>query len=304
MPIKSDLMELLPEMVLFVAVAKTRSISGAARALAMPLATVSRRLATLEQRLGLQLLTRTTRKVELTEAGARYFERCRAILEAAEAAHDELNDQLENPRGHLRVSATADFALTFLTPLFAEFAQRYTGISFSFDLTPRSVDLVAESIDVAIRMGALPDSQLTTRKLGAARGGIYAAPSYLAGAGRLQAPADLGHHQCLLVLRVGDEVTHWTLLRGNETVRIAVAGRFVANNIRLLLQLATLGLGVAVLDCKLAQPEVDAGRLVRVLPEWSPPPVPVHALTPSRLLPAKTRLFLDCLSQHLQGLAD
>lgn len=295
-------MELLPDMALFVAVARAKNFSVAARAIGMPVSSVSRRVAELEARIGLPLLNRTTRKVELTEVGAEYFERCRSIVEAAEAAHGDLKGQLDNPRGHLRVSATPDFASTFLTPLFVEFARVYPEITFECDLTPRAVDLVAESFDVAIRVGKLPDSQITVRRLGSARGGLFASPGYLARAGSLAAPRDLEGHECVRVLRSTDDETTWTLRRGEEQIALAVKGRFVANNIRFLLQLATLGIGIAALDLEMARPEVEAGRLVRVLPAWSPPAVPIHALSPSRLLPARTRLFLDCLSRNIQGI--
>ena len=183
---KPELLEVLPDMVLFVAVAKAESFTRAARALAMPVSTVSRRLGEMETRLGVQLLTRTTRQVVLTDIGAIYFERCRAIVDAAEAAQAELQGQSAVPRGRLRISATADFALTYLTPVFEEFATRFPEVSFELDLTPRSVDLVAENFDVAIRMGQLPDSQLVARKLGASARGLYASPAYLAQATALK----------------------------------------------------------------------------------------------------------------------
>jgi DNA-binding transcriptional LysR family regulator len=148
---KPALLELLPDMALFAAVAQSKSFSKAARALGMPVSTLSRRIASLEQRVGLQLVIRTTRAVALSAAGAAYALRCQAILEAAEAAQGELAGRLADPAGHLRVSATPDFSLTFLTPLFADFAARHPGITFEFDLTPRSVDLVTEQFDVAIR---------------------------------------------------------------------------------------------------------------------------------------------------------
>ena len=298
---KPELMEMLPDMALFVAVAKAKSYSHAALTLAMPVSTVSRRLAEHEARIGLQLLNRTTRKVELTDAGAAYFERCWAILEAVEAAHADLRGQLENPRGLLRVSATPDFTLTYLTPLLAEFAQRYPEIAFEFDLTPRPVDLIAEGFDVAIRMGRLPDSQLTVRKLGAARGGIYASPAYLARAGEPTSPQALAEHECVRISRPGAAAVRWTLVRADASIEVAVAGRFVTNNIRLMMQLATLGMGIAVIDAAMAQVEVALGRLVRVLPDWGPRPMPINALTPARLLPAKTRLFLDFLAEHIEG---
>jgi|GEM_PF-4034848 len=155
---RPDLFELLPDVVLFVAVARARSFSRAAKALAMPVSTLSRRIAEFESKLGVQILVRSTRQVDLTETGTRYLESCQLVIEAAEAAQAMLLGETEHPRGRLRVSATQDFALAYLTPIFGEFGSRYPESSFELDLTTRSVDLIGEGFDVAIRMGALPDS--------------------------------------------------------------------------------------------------------------------------------------------------
>ena len=294
-----DLVELLPEIALFVAVANAKSFSRGARALGMPVSTVSRRILALERRIGLQLLVRSSRAVALTSVGVTYLERCRAIVEAAETAHAELNDHITRPHGLLRVSTTPDFTLTFLTPLFAEFASRYPDIAFEFDLSPRHVDLVAENFDVAIRIGELVDSQLTVRRLGLLEGGLYAAPSYVERHGALTTPADLERCECIRAGAARASQTTWHLAKGRASVSVPIRGRFVANNLRFVLELASLGVGVAMVDNAMARAAVAAGTLVRVLPAWSPPPVVVHALTPSRLVPAKTKLFLDCLSEHL-----
>lgn len=294
-----DLVELLPEIALFVAVANAKSFSRGARALGMPVSTVSRRIGALERRIGLQLLVRSPRAVALTSVGVLYLERCRTIVEAAETAHAELSDHITRPHGVLRVSTTPDFTLTFLTPLFAEFAARYPEIAFEFDLSPRHVDLVAENFDVAIRIGELADSQLTVRRLGVLEGGLYAAPSYVDRHGPLTGPADLERCECIRAGAARARQATWDLVRGRSRVAVPIHGRFVANNLRFVLELAALGVGIAMVDNAMARSSVAAGTLVRVLPDWSPPPVVVHALTPSRLVPAKTRLFLDCLSDHL-----
>ena len=294
-----DLVELLPEIALFVAVANAKSFSRGARALGMPVSTVSRRIVALERRIGLQLLVRSSRAVALTSVGVTYLERCRAIVEAAETAHAELSDHITRPHGLLRVSTTPDFTLTFLTPLFADFASRYPDIAFEFDLSPRHVDLVAENFDVAIRIGELADSQLTVRRLGMLEGGLYAAPSYVERHGALNSPADLERCECIRAGAARASQTTWDLSKGRSKVSVPIRGRCVANNLRFVLELALLGVGVAMVDTAMARAAVAAGTLVRVLPGWSPPPVVVQALTPSRLVPAKTKLFLDCLSDHL-----
>ena len=297
---KPDLYELLPDVVLFVAVAGAKSFSGAAKALRMPVSTLSRRIADFESKLGIQLLVRSTRQVELTETGARYFERCQLVVEAAEAAQAELRGHVDTPRGSLRVSVTQDFAIAYLTTMFAEFTARYPHVSFELDLTPRSVDLIGEGFDVAIRMGPLPDSQLFARRIGTSPIALYAAPGYIERAGVPKVPADLVAHQCLRILGPVDGDARWTLERGAQVESVPVRGKWVANSMRFLLELATKGLGIVAIDRAVARPAVASGTLVRVLPEWSPPPVPVHALTPSKLLPARTRVFLDCLGDHIR----
>jgi len=288
--VKPDLFELLPDVVLFVAVGRAKGFSRAARVLQMPVSTLSRRIADFEAKLGIQLFLRSTRQVKLTEIGAGYFERCKLIVDAAETAQAELRGQKENPRGHLRVSVSQDFALTYLTAVFADLASRYPEITFELELRPRIVQTIAEGFDVAIRMGELPDSQLIGRKLTSLHHGPYAAPGYLAHVGAVKGPADLSRCECLRMQGPIEGKARWTLVRGDRVEKVAIKGRFVANSMRFLRQLATMGLGIAVIDDAIARPAVAAGSLVRVLPEWSLPPVPVYALTPSKLMPARTRI--------------
>lgn len=158
-------MELLNDMALFVEVVKARGFRRAAEAVGIPNSTVSRRISSLEKAIGLRLLHRTTRKIELTEAGQIYFQRCKRIVDEAKLAHEQLGELLAQPSGVLRASLPVDFANIYLAPLIAEFARRYPGISFDLDLTPRLVDLVSEPFDVAIRMGNPPNSNLIARQL-------------------------------------------------------------------------------------------------------------------------------------------
>lgn len=297
--VRPDLFDLLPDVVLFVAVARAKNFSRAARGLGMPVSTVSRRIADFEAKLGVQLLLRSTRQVELTDTGERYFARCQVLIETAEAAHAELHSATEPPRGKLRVSTTQDFALTYLTEPLADFLLRHPHISIELDLTPRSVDLIGDGVDVAIRMGALPDSQLYARRLGSAPQGLYAAPAYLARAGVPQAPGDLAGHECLRIRGAVDGETRWSLSQGEQHEVVSMRGRVVANGMRFLRELTLLGLGIAALDEVIARAAVAAGSLVRVLPLWGLPPVPVHALTPSKVLPVRTRVLLEHLGDHL-----
>jgi DNA-binding transcriptional LysR family regulator len=281
-------------MALFVEVARR----GASAAPPKPSAATSSLspISELERRIGLRLLNRTTRRIELTHAGTLYFERSRRIVEEARIAHEQLTAEVEDPRGALRVSMPADFGVAFLAPLLDEFVRRYPGISFDFDLSPGMVDLVSAGVDVAIRTGALPDTTLIARRIANIPRYVYAAPAYLAKAGEPAEPLGLDEarmHPCR------SRRTRRTLIRGKKKADVKVNGRFACNSIGMIRELTVLGLGIAVLPERIVRSEVATRRLTRVLREWGTPPHPVSALTATRLLPARTRVFLDFLAEKL-----
>jgi DNA-binding transcriptional LysR family regulator len=288
-------MELLNDMALFVEVAQARSFRRAADATGVPNSTLSRRISALEKAIGLRLLHRTTRRVELTEAGQLYYERCRRIVEEARLAHEQLGEMQAQPSGVLRASLPVDFATIYMAPLVAEFARLYPGISFDFDLTPRRVDLISEPFDVAIRMGELHDSNLIARLLARLSVQAYASPAYLKLAGEPKHPSELAQHECVGFPKAGK----WSLHREAESVEVDVGGRFMANSVGMFRRLATLDLGVVLLPEEMAADDVLAGRLRRVLSDWQAKPIPVYALTETRLLPAKTQRFIEFLQQRL-----
>lgn len=290
-------MKLLNDMALFVEVVKAMSFRGAAEAIGVPNSTLSRRISALEKAIGLRLLHRTTRKIELTEAGLLYFERCKRIVDEASLAHEQLGEMLAQPSGVLRASMPEGFANIFLAPLIADFARSYPGISFEFDLSPRPVDLVSEPVDVAIRMGEPPSSNLIARQLARLPRYLYASPDYLAVAGEPVQPVDLARHECLRLKTAQPD--QWTLLQGSEKEEVAVGGRFLLNSVGMIQRLATLHMGIAVLAKDIVTDDVACGRLRRVLPDWQATPIPVYAITETRLLPAKTQRFIDFLREHL-----
>lgn len=292
-------MELLNDMALFVEVGKAKSFRGAADALGMANSTLSRRIGVLEKAIGLRLLHRTTRKVELTEAGQIYFERCKRIVDEARLAHEELGDLLAQPSGVLRASFPVDFAVTYLAPAIAAFAQRYPQISFDFDFTPRRVDLVSEPFDVAIRMGASEDSQLISRQLASLPTHLYASPTYLEQWGEPKSPNDLLQRENLNMARHGA----WTLQNGQERIEITASkhGRFNLNSMGMMRRLAALGMGIILCPEAIVAEELASGQLRRILPQWQGTPVPVFAITETRLLPAKTQRFIEFLREHLQA---
>jgi DNA-binding transcriptional LysR family regulator len=289
--------EYLNDMALFVEVVKAKGFRGASLAMGMPNSTLSRRISTLEKSIGLRLLNRTTRKVELTEAGQIYFERCKRIVDEAKLAHEQLGELLAQPSGVLRASFPVDFAVTYLAPVIAEFANRYPGISFDFDFTPRRVDLVSEPFDVAIRMGESENSQLISRKLASLQTCLYASPAYLERSGEPHEPADLEQHECLNMVRVGS----WTLHDGTQSIQVtATGGRFSLNSVGMMRRLAALDMGIILVPQEIVADELLNGKLRRILPQWQGSPTSVYAITETRLLPAKTQRFIEFLREKLQ----
>jgi len=292
-------LEYLNDMALFVEVVKVRSFRRAAEALGMPNSTLSRRISGLEKEIGLRLLHRTTRKIELTEAGQLYFERCKRIVDEARLAHEQLGEMLARPSGQLRVSLPVDFAITYMAPLIAEFARLYPGISFEFDLTPRQVDLISEPVDVVIRMGEPANSNLIARKLASLQRSLYASPRYLELSGEPEHPSQLTGHECLRLRGAGAD--RWTLTSEMGSEQVAVGGRFELNSVGMIKRLASLDLGIALLAEGIAAQDVSDGALRKVLPQWHGSPVSVYALTETRLLPAKTQRFIEFMRDKLES---
>jgi DNA-binding transcriptional LysR family regulator len=294
-------MELLNDMVLFVEVVKAMSFRRAADATGVPNSTLSRRISALEKAIGLRLMHRTTRRLELTEAGKIYFDRCKRIVDEAKLAHEQLGEMLAQPTGVLRASLPVDFATAYLAPLIAEFAHLYPGIKFDFDLTPRRVDLVSEPFDVAIRMGESQDSTLIARQLASLPTYLYASPKYLKKFGKLKEPADLSAHECL-GFRVGKSTT-WTLHHSADLTetQVDVNGRFQLNSVGMMRRLAALDMGIVLMPEAMVADDLATGRLERVLPMWHGAEVPVYAMTETRLLPAKTQRFIEFLKDRLKN---
>ncbi|WBL80491.1 LysR family transcriptional regulator [Bradyrhizobium xenonodulans] len=288
-------MALLNDMALFVEVAKARSFRTAAKTLDIPNSTLSRRIALLEKEIGLRLLNRTTRRIELTEAGEIYFGRCKRIVDEARLAHEQLGEMLAQPSGLLRVSLPVDFANTYLAPLIAEFARRYPDIDFEFDLGPRRVDLISEPFDLAIRVGESEPSHMIARSLARFSAHLYASPRYLDVNGEPNEPADLVRHQCLSMMKL----SVWTLHSGTQTMETEVGGRFRLNNVGMIRRLATLDMGIAFVPQEIVADELADGRLRRIMPQWQGSPVTVYAVTETRLLPAKTQRFIEFLRERL-----
>jgi DNA-binding transcriptional LysR family regulator len=288
----------LHDMTLFVEVARAKNFSAAGRQLGVPVATLSRRIAAMEREFGVRLFDRTTRRVELTEAGARYFERCAHLADEARLAQEALRDTAARPSGHLRVSMPVDLGVHVIGPLLPEFARQFPGITLDLDLSSRTADLVGDHVDVAIRLGEVKGDQLVARRLGAVERVLFASPTYLDLHGEPATPAGLVEHDCLLV-RTPRRQAAWRLERDGAAIDVTVRGRWMLNNQGLMRMLVERGMGIGVLTPDLARDALAAGRLVRVLPLWAMQPLPIHAVTSSRLQPASAKAFIEFLRKRL-----
>lgn len=291
-------MEVEPnDLLLFARIVEAGSFSAAADRLNLPKSTVSRRISLLEARLGERLLQRTTRKLMVTEFGASLLEHARKVVEEAEAAGALAQHRQAAPSGRLRISLPADFANLGMSAMIAGFIARYPAVNVELDLSPRRVDLVAENFDIAIRMGDLPDdATLAARRVTLQRFGLYASPCYTAVRGLPEHPDDLLNHDLLCLLSRGGGPLSWVLTRGKLRWERELRARLTANSPDLLARIACSGAGIAASSELFAQPLVNKGELVRVLPEWDLPPATGWAVFPGRrLMPAKTRAFLDMM---------
>lgn len=286
------------DLLLFAHVVAWGSFSRAAEQLEIPKSSLSRRISQLEEQLGEKLLRRTTRKLALTEFGQELLEHANQIRDATEAANAFAQHCRIRPQGRLRVSMPSDFANVVLAELLSAFAALHPEVSLDIDLSPRAVDLIAERFDIALRIGSLPANiSLNARRFGQFAVGLYAAPSYLAEYGMPSSPQNLNNHMGLsLPDKTSAGPQTWLLSHNGQQHAITPAARIVANSPELLLRLSRAGAGIAAAP-EIYTPEFVAKReLVRILPQWTLPPVSGWALFPERrLMPAKTRAFLDML---------
>ena len=291
------------DLLIFARVADAGSFSRAAEQIGLPKSTVSRRITLLEERLGERLMLRTTRRLMLTEFGHQLLEHARQVAAEVDAVKALSEHRQSRPSGRLRVSMPSDFATHFLTDMFAAFIALHPAVSLELDLSPRRVDLLGENFDLALRMGDLPDdSLLAARRIAVFRGGLYAAPDYLAEHGELASPDDLAHHACLRLLRLNGEAADWVLSNDQQKWSGIPPGRATANSPELLIQLACAGVGIAAAPETSALALVRQGKLRRVLPDWSLPSHTAWAVFPGRrLMPAKTRAFIDMLEIAMAG---
>ncbi|RKH73240.1 LysR family transcriptional regulator [Corallococcus aberystwythensis] len=286
----------LNELLVFARVVQAGSFTAAAKALRMPKSTVSRKVSELEERVGAQLLQRTTRTLHLTEVGRAYYAHCERIVAEAEAAELAVTRLQAGPHGLLRV--TTPLSVHFLAPLVSRFMEQYPDVQVELLCTDRAVDLMEEGFDLAVRAGRLPDSSLMARRLGDIEWLVVASPGYLQARGAPKTPADLAKHDCLFF---GKSVQGnvWTLHAGGRSVDVKVSGRLVVNEPDMLRAVTSLGAGVALIPGQQCIEDLASGRLQRVLPDWSSAGAPVHAVyPPTRHHVPKVMAFVEVLREH------
>lgn len=290
----------LDDLGIFVRVVEHKSMSAAARRLGVPKSTISRAIARLEDGLKVRLLERTTRALAPTDSGAALFAEVLPHVEALRGATAVVTAESETPRGLLRVTAPTDVACHFLPDIVARFVKRYPEVHVELVLTSRTVDLMAENIDIAVRAGVLRDSALVAKKLRDSEAHLFAAPSYLAVHGAPRTPADLESHDCVL-FRAQNGRARWALESKNDKATVHVGGRLAADDFGFVLGAAIAGLGIALIPRFLAGAAVADGRLVRVLPSFGQPTGALYAVhASSRHVPRKVAAFRDALVEAFE----
>jgi DNA-binding transcriptional LysR family regulator len=284
-------------MAIFARVVEAGSFSRAAETLGVSKSAVSKQVARLEDRLGARLLNRTTRRLSLTEAGTAFYEGCRHVVDEAEAAEAAVTHLAQAARGTLHVNAPMTFGQQHVAPAMPDFLRQYPDLAVDLQLNDRTVDLVDEGFDVAIRVGELSDSTLIARRLAPLQTVICAAPSYLAERGRPERPEDLKAHDCLIYSYLTSG-RNWRFQGPEGPIRVGVDGRLEANNGDALLSAARAGAGIAALPTFICGDDLRAGRLVALLSEWlDRSPGGVYAVYPAnRNVSPKVRVFIDFLA--------
>lgn len=294
-------MDRLKQLETFVAVVARGSLSAAAQAEGVAPALIGRRLDALEERLGVKLLLRTTRKISLTFEGSAFLEDCQRIVLDVQSAEASVSAGGVKASGHLRISAPAGFGRRHVAPLVPVFAERHRDVTVTLDLTDRMVDLVNEGFDCAVRLGELPDSSLVSLRLGETRRVCVASPHYLAAHGMPQVPDDLSTHACLALSTGASQLRSWTFQRDGKPVAVRVPGTISCSDGAVLHEWCLAGHGLAWRSWWEVGDDVAAGRLVTVLDDYAAAPVGIHAVFPQRRhLPLRVRLFLDYL-KHTYG---
>jgi DNA-binding transcriptional LysR family regulator len=287
----------------FVVVAEHGGFAPAARRIGVAPSSLTRQVDTLEERLGVRLFNRSTRTVTLTAAGARYLEDARRILDELETAERSVADEGVRPRGALRVSAPVAFARLHIAPLLASFLRRYPDLSVEIVATDSIVDLAEGNVDVAVRLGALPMSSLVARKLAPHVRVACGSPDYFGERGTPAVPSDLSEHNCLVFdYQAGPD--EWRFRKEDSEERVRVSGTLKARGSEILREVAIGGAGIILMPTWLVGADIAAGRLVRILADWTAgrtagEDVISAVYLPNRRGSVKVRCFVDMLANAI-----
>lgn len=292
-------MNTLSDLAFFVVLARQPSLAAAAQQLGITPPNVSRRLAALEQRLGLRLLNRTTRRLSLTIEGQSYLEKGEQILLDLQGLEQSLAGEHDTPKGLLRINATFGFGRRHLAPLIADFARDFPEVELQLELSDRPLDLTEHALDIGIRFGTPPDARVVAKRIAHNRRLLCASPAYLAKHGIPSTPQQLVDHQCIVIRENTQTYNNWQLRNASQQIMVKVDGRLSTNHGEIAVDWALTGHGIVLRSEWDVAAYLRDGKLCRILVPWVGEIADIHAIYPQRhYVPAKTRAFLDFLSER------
>lgn len=293
-------MDRLTAMQVFSEVAQRGSFTAAADHLGMTRMMVTRYVTDLELWLGTRLLQRSTRRISLTASGESCLARCRHMLELSAEMQEGFDQRDRPPKGQLRITASMSFGITHLAAAISDYLARYPEVSIDMLMVDRSVNLIEDRVDLAVRISGELDPGLVARRIAPCRSVVCASPGYIERHGMPKSPEELSRHNCLTYSNFGKG--EWRFARGKEQVNVPVSGNLSANEATFLMSATLAGTGVALQPTYLAGPLIQSGQLLKLLPAWHPPELTIWGVYVSRKhLPASLRTMLDFLVERFRG---
>ncbi|VVN64605.1 HTH-type transcriptional regulator DmlR [Pseudomonas fluorescens] len=294
-----DPVDKLNAMAIFVRVVERGSFSAVAREMQTSQPTISKVLKALETRLGGKLITRSTRQLCLTDEGLRYYNECRRILSAVDAAEHSFQSGRERIAGHLRIGSSVSFGRLQIAPRLAQFLERHPDVEIDLQLSDQNQDLVSEGLDVTFRIGELNDSGLIARRIGTTHRVTVAAPAYLKKYGQPHSPAELNGHNCLQFNLLNSQ-NLWVFEKNNQRHDVRIKGNAQSNNSEAIREMVLAGMGIALSPVWLFSEDLQAGRVTAILQDYTAQSLPMHAVSPAnRRQSARVIAFVDYMSQAL-----
>ncbi|WP_318653021.1 LysR family transcriptional regulator [Pseudomonas sp. PDM03] len=294
-------MDKLNAMAIFVRVVERGSFSAVAREMQTSQPTISKVLKALETGLGGKLIARSTRQLSLTDEGQRYYNECRQILAAVDAAEHSFQSGRERIAGHLRIGSSVSFGRLQIAPRLAQFLERHPDIEIDLQLSDQNQDLVSEGLDVTFRIGELNDSGLIARHIGTTHRVTVAAPAYLKKHGQPHTPAELGGHNCLQFNLLNSQ-NLWVFEKNDQRHEVRIKGNAQSNNSEAIREMVLGGLGIALSPVWLFSDDLKAGRVTAILQDYTAQSLPMHAVSPAnRRQSARVKAFVDYMSQALEA---